>query len=138
MAERGNRQAGERGRAPRRRAAGGRTGGAKTIPPAGPPPLPGGPTWALDVHLTAPGRGKGDATHRIRQVEPFEVRGLVFATANGEPVSVDLVIEELRAQILIPEEALPRLRKELGPEGRRRPGERPTAETAPLKPERVQ
>jgi hypothetical protein len=74
----------------------------------------------------------------MRQVGPFEVRGLVFATANGEPVSVDVVIEELRAQILIPEEALPRLREEFGAEGRRRPGERPTAETAPLKPERVQ
>lgn len=141
MPERRKRQRGTDRGATRRREGGGRPGRAKAASAGGTRARAGGPTWALDVHLTAPGRGKGDAAHRIEAREPFEVLGIVWPTKDGDPVKVDVVIEELRAQFLIPEGALPGLQESFGSAHRRRRSEEPaaTAESAAaLKPERVQ
>jgi len=98
-------------------------------------------TWALDIHLTAPGVGEGDAAHRIEATEPFAIRGMMWPTSDGEPVEVDVMIEELRAQVLVSEEDLPRLRRDLDSVRGSRPRRKPRPEAAKseaLKPERVQ
>lgn len=90
---------------------------------------------ALDLHVTAPGVGEGDRFHRIEQHEPLKVHGIVWPFGDGEEVLVDLVVEELRAQVLIPEDVLPRL--QVGwKAGEEVPGS--GAEASGLKPERVQ
>lgn len=100
---------------------------------------------AFDVHLTAPAAGKGDRFHHIEKREPFKVPGIFWTSADGEKVPVDIVVEELRAQLLIPEEALARFEAdlkrdaggaELTPE-RVKPRAR-ERDSAGLKPERVQ
>lgn len=99
----------------------------------------GSARWVLDVHLTAPAAGKADSSHRIEEQEPYEIHGLMWPTSDGDPVEVDIVIEELRAQILIPEEELPRLRKDLASARSGRTGRKSESdEPDPLKPERVQ
>jgi len=132
--------AGSGGRGPRKRNGADRPGSANTGPVGEARPRSSRGTWALDVHLTAPGHGKGDAFHRLEKQEPFKVLGVLWPTGDGEAVRVDAFVEELRAQLLVPEDALPRLRASLGPvRDRRRPRE-PALETesAALKPERVQ
>ena len=95
----------------------------------------GGRRVALDLHLTAPGAGEGDCSHRIEQHEPLRVPGIVWPFADGERVEVDLVVEELRAQVLIPEDALRQLEAE---RRRRRASRGKDGGSSELKPERVQ
>lgn len=96
------------------RTGGGRPGGTPAPTSGGSPSHGEGTTWALDVHLTAPRRGEGNASHRIEKRKPFEVLGLIWPTEDGDTVKVGVVVEELRAQILIPEHEIPRLRKDFG------------------------
>lgn len=99
-----------------------------------------GRTWDLDLHITAPAVPReADASHHRELTEPFEALIMCPAEGGGN-VGVEVMIEELRARVLVPEKDLARLRESLGLDvGRRPAGKRsPKAESAALKPERVQ
>jgi hypothetical protein len=107
----------------------------RTPGPAERPPRREHRRVALDLHFSAPAVAEGERFHRIESPKPLEVHGICWPFAEGEDVAVDLVVEELRAQVLIPEDALRKLEAERQErQGSRRQG----GDSSQLKPERVQ